>query len=427
MAKEKQKGLQGREGFHVQFNLLGLVIFSVSLVLATGVLEFALAHPLNKTSSPSVPPASIPPGRAVDKPPQDVPPWGEFNAYDIELERPEEYAAFELSRDKIPVWSFDGMTPDQVRESLLKCGLTPQQTGRALAPGAVSVDGTNTVIQPDEGLIFSLSPEVRSALYGQLAKSDSNHYMRFPFCLPGNSPANVLDDVPLDDGIVPLVRSLVYRRGGVQYFSDFEAVMGRIPSEEQRLRLVKALSRQSAVMVRLRIRPTTDLDKLLGYWSGAPGVRLMNVRTLLESIKRLDDGGSVSLVYLLPQFARDRLYTYPLPSQPGDPVMDCHWSTMNFFNDAPDNRFANPTYTTSYLGAHYYQVAKPSRYGDLIFLVDDKGGAIHSGVYLADDIIFTKNGNNYMEPWMLMRIKNLLAMYSVSGAPRVVVYRDKSS
>jgi hypothetical protein len=141
----------------------------------------------------------------------------------------------------------------------------------------------------------------------------------------------------------------------------------------------------------------------------------------------LDDGGSVSLVYLLPQFARNRLYTYPLPSQPGDPVMDCHWSTMNFFNDAPDNRFANPTYTTSYLGAHYYQVAKPSRYGDLIFLVDDKGGAIHSGVYLADDIIFTKNGNNYMEPWMLMRIKNLLAMYSVSGAPRVVVYRDKSS
>jgi hypothetical protein len=48
-------------------------------------------------------------------------------------------------------------------------------------------------------------------------------------------------------------------------------------------------------------------------------------------------------------------------------------------------------------------------------------------VYLADDNVFTKNGNNYMEPWMLMRIKNLLAMYSVRGAPRMIVYRNKET
>jgi hypothetical protein len=427
MAKEKQKGLQGREGFHVQFNLLGLVVFSMSLVLATGLLGFALARPFNKTPGPAISAGPSPSKSTTDRPPPEVPAWGEFSAYDIELERPEEYVAFELSRNKIPPWTFTGMKLEEVRELLTKCGLTPAQLERALAPGVVSIDDTNTLIQADEQLIFSLSPEIRSKLYAELARCGGNHYMRFPFCLPGKSPGDVLNDAQVDDDIVALVRSLVYHRGEVQYFSDFEAVIGRIPSEDQQLRLVKALSRQSAVMVRLRIRPTTDLDKLLGYWGRAPGVRLMNVRPLLESIKRLEDGGSIGLGFLLPEFARDRLYTYPLPSQPGDPAMDCHWSTMNFFNDPPDNRFSDPAYTSAYLGSHYYQVAKPTRYGDLIFLLDEKGNAVHSGVYLADDIIFTKNGNNYMEPWMLMRLKSMMATYSVSGPPRVAVYRDKNS
>ena len=114
-------------------------------------------------------------------------------------------------------------------------------------------------------------------------------------------------------------------------------------------------------------------------------------------------------------------------ARPGDPVIDCHWSTMNFFRSTPDNRFADPNYTVAYLGANYYQVAKPTRYGDLVFLLDDNGNAIHSGVYLADDIIFTKNGNNYMEPWMLMRLKTLMATYSVYGTPHLVVYRDRNS
>jgi hypothetical protein len=32
-----------------------------------------------------------------------------------------------------------------------------------------------------------------------------------------------------------------------------------------------------------------------------------------------------------------------------------------------------------------------------------------------------------MEPWMLMRLKNMLAAYSAAGTPHVVVYRDRNS
>jgi hypothetical protein len=343
------------------------------------------------------------------------------------MERPEEYTALEVSSVGKPKWVFSGMTVDQIRQLMLSSGFTGEQAASALASTKVSVTATSTIVQPDESLVFALTPEVRAKFYTELGRNAANHYMQFPFCFPGNSFDEIAAGGNIEPELMKNIRALLYRRGDAQFLSDFEALMSRVPSQDDRLRLIKTLSSQSAVLARVRIRPDCDIDKLLGYWAWAPGVRFTNLRPLLESIKRLDGGGTISLLYFLPQFARERLYTYPLPAQANDPAMDCHWSTMNFFNDPPDNRFADPSYTVPYLTAHYYPVAKATRYGDRIFLLDEKGNAIHSAVYIADDIVFTKNGNNYMEPWMLMRMKNLISMYSAGYEPRVVVYRNKDS
>ncbi len=37
---------------------------------------------------------------------------------------------------------------------------------------------------------------------------------------------------------------------------------------------------------------------------------------------------------------------------------------------------------------------------------------IHSAVYIADDICFTKNGGTAVRPWMLSTISDLLEQYS---------------
>jgi len=139
------------------------------------------------------------------------------------------------------------------------------------------------------------------------------------------------------------------------------------------------------------------------------------------------EGGTVSLMYFLPPFARERLFTSPLPSNPGDPNMDCHWTAMNFFNREPDFRFSDLTYTAAYVQTNYYPIAQPGSYGDVVFLLDRDGNAIHSAVYIADDIVFTKNGNNYAQPWVLMRLPNLLSLYSITETPRVACYRHKNS
>jgi hypothetical protein len=192
----------------------------------------------------------------------------------------------------------------------------------------------------------------------------------------------------------------------------------------ERMEIVKVLSRQTAVLARLRIRPDTDIDKLLGYWGR--GIQVKDVHPLLDSVARLPDGGDVSLMYLLPKFARERLNTFPMPSKAGDPIMDCHWSTMNFFNDPPSNLFTNTSYTVSYITENCYQVAQPSLYGDIILILDEQDNAIHSAVYLAEDLVFTKNGNNMSQPWMLMHLGDLLARYTLDTPPRTLVLRSRN-
>lgn len=100
---------------------------------------------------------------------------------------------------------------------------------------------------------------------------------------------------------------------------------------------------------------------------------------------------------------------------------------MNFFNEVPDDRFTDPAYTVKYLEANYYQIANPTKYGDIILFLDgDSNNAIHSAVYLADDIVFTKNGNNMAQPWMLMHLKDLTMKYESDGPGRMLIYRNRS-
>lgn len=377
--------------------------------------------------------SALPPGPAFGQPsplsvskPEKIPAWGELVKYDLEVEQPDEYVDFEPTQNRAVTWFFDRRQPEVVRGLLQAAGFTPDQVRSAMASIAVHADQTTT-LAPTRDLIFSLGEAPRRQLYTELARSERNRYMRFPYCFMTNRAAAFLGKSELSSAVIERVEQLTYQRNGNYYFSDVEAVVNEIATAAERQMFFKVLSRSSVVMARLRVRPDTDIDKLLGYWSANNSVRQKDLRPLLESFKRRDQGGTVSLVYFLPPFARERLFTSPLPSQPGDPTMDCHWSAMNFFNAEPDYRFSDLSYTSGFVKTNFYQVASPSSYGDIVFLLDDRGNAVHSAVYIADDIVFTKNGNNYAQPWVLMRLPNLVALYSVTDTPRVACYRNKNS
>ena len=309
---------------------------------------------------------------------------------------------------------------------LTKVGLTSEQVAAIFAPGTFNAADSGTVLKPSADFLLSLDPETRRKLYLALAGLGVNLYLDYPYIFPGGSIESIYANTRLHPDDVALLKRLVYANGDARQLSDYQALLCQIPTVERRVALARALSRQSAVFAGLVIKPDTDIDKIAAYWGNVPNVRFTNIRPLLESLKELPEGGNLSLFYLLPKFARDRLYTFPLPPQSGEPTMDCHWSTFNFCNETPDNRFNDPNYAVQFIQKNYYQIAAPSLYGDILLLMNDRNEIKHSAVYLADDIVFTKNGNNYRQPWMLMRIPDLLATYPATPAMRPIYMRRKT-
>jgi hypothetical protein len=354
-------------------------------------------------------------------------PWGTLLTRDIQLERPTEYLTDDVITPKPQVWSFAGQTVEAVKKIFKQNGLADEQAAEAFAPGTFKQDGAGVELVPSRKFLLSFSPEQREKLYTSLAGSGVNLYLDYPYIFPAEDIQSVFADTRLAPDDVSLLKQLVYPNGTAQQLSDYPFLLEQIPTVERRTAITRALSRQSAVLARLVVQPDTDIDKIAGYWGQMPGVRFNDIRPLLESLRQLPDGGSFSLLYLLPKFARERLYTFPLPSQAGEPVMDCHWSTFNFCNDTPDNRFNDPVFAVDYIRKIFYQVATPSLYGDIVLLMNDRQEVKHSAVFIADDIVFTKNGNNYRQPWMLMRIPDLLATYPSMPPMKVIYMRRKTN
>jgi hypothetical protein len=51
--------------------------------------------------------------------------------------------------------------------------------------------------------------------------------------------------------------------------------------------------------------------------------------------------------------------------------------------------------------------------------------AIHSSVYIADNIVFTKNGPSQHSPWILMQMDTLVAHYETNMDVKIRAYRKK--
>jgi hypothetical protein len=58
------------------------------------------------------------------------------------------------------------------------------------------------------------------------------------------------------------------------------------------------------------------------------------------------------------------------------------------------------------------------------------GPIIHSCVYLADNIVYSKNGANHTAPWLLATIPEVLSTYSAyiptNETLKVLYYRNKN-
>jgi len=356
-------------------------------------------------------------------------PWGELHEWDIRLEQPVEYVGFDQTRPGLPNWNFNSMTELAVHDLLIACGISGSQVAGFLKCRLPDFGGS-FVISPTEDLLLSLSPEVRARLYLELSKNQANKFQYTPYFLPLQS----MDSLFATDGynnhgeILSLIKKLSYQRNGFTYFSDPEIVMNHLSSEKECLAFLKSLSGVTVLITRLRVQRDSDLEKIANYWMlSMPGIRAKDIKPLLEAEKMLPEGGTLSLIYLLPQLAREKLFSTPLPSDGKSSVQpDCHWSALNFFSLTADPRMLDNTFASRYIIENYYQIAQPGIGGDLVLLLNSSNKVIHSSVYIADDFVFTKNGFNYAQPWVLMREKTMIGYFSALEPVKAVYFRRKN-
>jgi hypothetical protein len=320
-------------------------------------------------------------------------------------------------------WRFPHTTPSQFRELLVRIGL-PDALQATLISQAESDPAINGLtVHPSRDLVLGLSAEHRSALYAALSAYAENVDQQNAFRFCGSSLDQWFDQQPVSPQIKALIEPLLYRHGRYLFFADLRSIEEWLPSLEERALLIKALSRDATFLARLKLNRDSDIEALVNYWGR--GGRAKDVRPILESLASIAGGESINIAQLLPPFARVRLYTYPVPSEKASASEhDCHWTSLNFFAEEPEERFGEPAAVARTLEDDYYRVYGNLQLGDLVFY-SDAVSAVHSAVYLADDILFTKNGNTSSRPWMLVKLEDMQDFYPALKPLEVRYYRRK--
>ena len=100
---------------------------------------------------------------------------------------------------------------------------------------------------------------------------------------------------------------------------------------------------------------------------------------------------------------------------------------MNFFDEQPDERFLEPENVLHALQTEYHAPEGGREFGDVICLMDVKDKPVHMCVYIADDVVFTKNGIDSRAPWVLMKISDMLVEYPSTPPLKMVTLRRNGS
>lgn len=355
-----------------------------------------------------------------------VPVYGRLESVRVVLEQTDENITFRPEDIRPPRWYFPRMNADSVLEVLRSTGLSEAQLALLKQPGVINEDKIGAVVLPPKALVFGLSPEVRAAVYAKLAEFSLNDKQRYPFQFLESDVDEWRESGVLSVATTELIKRLSFQRSGMMCLSDTQ-MASDIPFFE-RSAFLRVLTRVPSLVVKLNVDRKSDIEALASYW-GAAG-RKDEVRSVLKAMSEVDGGSKMDLTRILPPFARMRLFTFPdAMADSSAAYQDCFWTALNFFNTTPKDFFGDPAKTGAWIREHYTPVKDEPRYGDVVMMMDAEGNAIHACVYLADKIVFTKNGKGLNKPWILMNMDEMLRTYLAHVVPgsrlQVVAFRLK--
>ncbi len=351
-------------------------------------------------------------------------PWGHIHVRPVLLDPPAEVfdPDFQLGDGN---WYFEKAPPSSIAAILRDCGLTERQIATVLPTLRPVSNATELVsARPPAEIVMELDPGVRSRLYQHLARLDANFAQAQPFRMSASHLEEWLGGEDVDAATRGAVRRLLWRNGHTLLFSDYNLVASRISDPADRVKLQRLLSRKVSLRASLEVPRGQDVRELAEYWSAFG--RGESDKVVLQALSAYG-GGSIDVIELLPVFARKRLNRFPDPSELEESVPACHWSTFNFFNPGdPDPAFHTAAGVEEEIRKNYTRIESDPRFGDVVLLDEPDGSSIHSAVFIADDMVFTKNGPSAATPWVLSTIEEMKAFYPGAKALSVSFHRPKS-
>jgi hypothetical protein len=353
--------------------------------------------------------------------------WGELTLVPIVISPPMELVFTDWGFMPRPTWFFPDANAGMVSQFLQSAGVSDADAARLRDEAHSEPRIAGVVIKPDPAWVRALTPETRARIYHMLTKSRLNVDQTLAFRYRGANPESWLGSSLISPHTRQLIEPLIYRDGGYMLFSDIELVRAEIGSDDEIRRLGKALLRQPAVIARVSVSRTADLNALVEYWGR--GGRRTEIRPLLESVAGGGANRVIEVIDLLPPFARNHLNCYPKLSAADldkPTVVNCLWTSLNFFKQNPDDRFLDETVALKTLKDDYFIVETDFELGDIVAFLDEEGNIFHAAVYIADDLVFSKNGISAMTPWTLMSLDDVKGYYRWrSENPRLIFHRRK--
>lgn len=333
--------------------------------------------------------------------------WGKMEIEKMVIEPSEHYFLPSPKLDKYSLWEFEDMDLRQVEDFLLEAGLADEVVRQLIGISHQSPDEKRVIVEPPIQVTKNLTPAQRSLIYNRA------QYNFFRFM--GDTIDQWFQDSGVSREVTDIARPYLYRRGKLLCFSDMDMVIPKIKSPIQRILFQRALCRQVTYSLRLHLTEKQDVESMISYWMGPR--RNTGVETMLRAIANREGGGVLDVVYLLPVFARTRLCTYLNPTITRDGVgRDCTWTALNFFNDVPDHRLGN-TEPLNVSLKRYKPVRGNMKFGDIVFFLDAGNRMVHSCIYIADDIAFSKNGASYLTPFAFERLADIESLFESMHGP----------
>lgn len=357
-------------------------------------------------------------------------PWGRFSYYYFYLEAPAHLIEVFPLRNPRTRWAVPSDREAEFRQVLEGAALTPSERSSLGNQANTGLADGLFALFPTPEVLLSISPEARATIYQYLGRFEINPEIKDPVRIRSGSVDEWAKGTAIRPELVEQMKRMTYMRDGLMLFADFAHLISQAGSESEIRVLQRHSSRVRSMMLRIDLNAVDSIDEILAYWTTGLGLRRKEIEPVIRAAIETPGVTELDAVHLLPPLARKLLYTYPDMSMAIEGQLpDCHWTALNFFNYNPETIYLNEFFAASGLLSGFEQIEGPYRFGDVLVFVTPQMNAHHSCVYLAGDVVYTKNGRSLYAPWTVSHLSDVKALYpEVDGQPlRVQGFRKKSA